>query len=131
MRFGSSMAQGATRKTGTFISQAIFREDPRMFRSHQHGFGKRVGYAVLNIFTATPADDPGNHRRFSPSYLLGSVGSGFVGRAWYPPSKHSVGDAWARSGYALGGVAVTSFLHEFEIDRHITEWVTRKSHRRP
>ncbi|MDP9268093.1 MAG: hypothetical protein M3P27_07170 [Acidobacteriota bacterium] len=126
MRFGSSLAQGATRKTGTFISQAIFREDPRMFRSHQHGFWKRTGHSVLNIFTATPANDPGNHRRFSPSYILGSVASGFVGRAWYPPSKHSVSDAWQRSGTALGGVAITSFLHEFEIDKKITGWITRR-----
>lgn len=131
MRFGSSLAQGATKKTGIFIAQAIFREDPRMFRSHQSGFWKRTGHSVLNIFTATPANDPGNHRRFSPSYILGSVGSGFVGRAWYPPSKHSVGDAWQRSGYALGGVAITSFLHEFEIDRKITGWITPKRNRKP
>jgi len=119
MRFGSGLAQGATKKTTVFIAQALLREDPRLFRSREHGFGKRAGHALLNVFTATPANDPGNHRRFSPSYLMGSVASGFVGMAWYPPSKSSVGEAMKRSGYALGGVAITSFLHEFEIDKKL------------
>jgi hypothetical protein len=118
-RFGANLAQGATKKAGTFLAQAVFHEDPRMFVSNRHGFWRRTGFSVLNIFTATPANDPGNHRRFSPSYMLGSVASGFVGNTWYPPSNNNVADAWRRSGYALGGVAITSFIHEFGIDKKI------------
>lgn len=115
-RFGTNYAQAVTKQTGAFLTNLVLRNDPRMFPSPDKGGWRRTKHFILNIFTASPRAAPGQSLRFSPAWIIGSLGSGFIGNAWYPNSVSTVGDGLKRSGTALGGALGGSFYQEFGPD---------------
>jgi len=122
-RFGTNYAQAMTKQTGAFLTNLVLRDDPRMFPSPDKGGWNRTKHVILNVFTASPRDSPGHDLRFSPAWIVGSLGSGFIGNAWYPDSVSTVGDGLKRSGTALGGALGSSFYQEFGPD--VLHWVQK------
>jgi len=110
-RFGTRYAQGIAKSTGEFVFGEVFREDPRMLPSTKAGFWGRSLHALVNpLVVEVPK------KRFAVSRLAGALSSGFAGRAWYPDRLNSIGQAFARSGSAMGGYVGSSFFTEFRPD---------------
>ena len=100
-----------------FISQSIehatsivLHEDNRYFASGEHGFGRRLKYAIASTFLAR--HDNGS-RVFSFSAIGGAAGSVFISRAWQPRSTTTAGDAAVAFGLEIGARAGLNVAREF------------------
>ena len=124
-RFGTRYTQGMVKSTGSFLFGALNHEDPRPHpppnpacsEGHQHarksGFGPRLGDSLLRVVW-THRDNCTDG--IAISHFAGALGSGFIGMAWTPDPKNSVGQAFSRSGTAFGGDVAASVFAEFQDD---------------
>lgn len=85
-------------------------EDNRYFASGEHGFGRRLGYAMLSTIAARRDD---GSRTVSLSVIGGAAGAAFVSRAWQPRSTTSAGDAAVDFGLTLGTHMAMNIMREF------------------
>src|SRR5207249_2355724 len=112
-RFGTRVAQSATKGTSEAIVDAIFHEDPRFFPSRKQGFGPRVGFALKHTFIVRHNN---GKEYLSAGRIAGTFSSGFIGMAWTPDPINSTQNALVRSGTAWGGILASSLFKEFQPD---------------
>jgi hypothetical protein len=126
-RFGTRFAQGLTKSSTEALFGIIDGEDPRLHPSAEAGtmFSQpsrimpRLGKALLRtVWTPRDAYTDGRARRDSLSYsrIAGSFASGFIGMAWTPDRQNTPGQAFGRTGTALGGYAASCVWTEFQPD---------------
>jgi hypothetical protein len=121
-QFGSRYAQGMAKSTGTFLTAALFKEDPRPIPpsdvSCPHrptSIKGRIGASLLRVVWQNDADCEKKGRPvFSP--LAGSFASGFTSLAWAPPSVNKMSSALVGTGTAYAGYFGNSVFSEFEPD---------------
>ena len=120
-RFGSYFAKQAVQRTLRLGLEDALHEDNRYFSSGEHGFGRRVAYALKSSIMAR-SDDGKQHLSFSQ---VGSIaGAAFVSRLWQPASNNSAGDGAVSFGIGMATNAGMHVLREFLPD------VTRRLFRR-
>jgi hypothetical protein len=117
-RFGNYLAKQAIGRTLRLGLEDALHEDNRYFSSGEHGFGRRVAYALKSSIMAR-SDDGRQHISFSE---IGSVaGNAFLSRLWQPSSNSSAGDGAVSFGMGMAGNAGINVLREFlpEVTRHL------------
>jgi hypothetical protein len=122
-RVGTRYAQGLAKSTAEFLAGALNREDPRSSPPATPGKASnkpesftlkhRVGSALLR--TVWTRRYNGTHG-IAFSKIAGALTSGFIGNAWYPDRLRTPGQAFARSGSAMGGYVMSSLFSEFQPD---------------
>ena len=120
-RVGTRYAQGLAKSTAEFLVGAINHEDPRAHPPVDIGaanphlkstFKGRLGSALLR--TVWTHRDPPYKDGIAFSRIAGALSSGFVGNAWYPDRLTTPGQAFARTGSAMGGYVINSLFSEFQ-----------------
>ena len=105
------------RLTGISVGNAIegglgaaWGEDPRYFRSPEHGFGQRVRYVIKASFMAPYRDG-----QWHPAYAryIGIVGNNFLSNTWRVPSESTPEKATVRSVYGVAAEIGSNALMEF------------------
>ncbi len=110
-RYGAGLADGASSALfSNFVFPVAFKQDPRYFRSGQGSTLGRVGYSLKQEFVCHT--DRGG-RAFNWSNVLGSLTSGGISNAYYPPSDRGFGLTMSRTGIALLYGAAGGLLNEF------------------
>jgi hypothetical protein len=89
---------------------ALWGEDPRYFRSPDHGFGLRVKYVIRSTFTA-----PGRDGRWRPAYArhAGNIGNNFLSNTWRVKSESGPDDAALRCVWGITGRMASNAFSEF------------------
>ena len=89
---------------------AIWGEDPRYFRSPDHGFLPRVKYVVKTTFLA-----PDRSGRWRPAYAryMGNVGNNFLSNTWRADSEANTSDAVVRCVWGVLGRMTSDAFAEF------------------
>lgn len=122
-QFGTRYTQGMVKSTTTFLVGAIAREDPRpkppnngCAKPHypHYDLGARLGASLLRVVWTQ--HDESCADTLAVSRIAGSLASGFVQRAYLPPSTNTLRNAWLGSASALGGYAANSVWTEFQGD---------------
>ena len=89
-------------------------QDPRFFPSDRSGtVWQRTGRAFLHTFITKNTN---GKAVFAAGRVVGALSSGFIGQAWYPDAQATPGQAFARSGSAMGGYLASSVFAEFKPD---------------
>lgn len=120
-QFGTRYASGMVKSTATFLTGAIFQEDPRWetpvgnsCATHSPKILPRLGDALLRtVWVKQPDCTKG---RVAVARLAGSFASGFVGLAWAPPSTNHLSTAMTNTGTAFAGYIGDSVVSEFQGD---------------
>ena len=132
-QFGTRYAQGMLKSTTTFGVGYLLHEDPRPHPPtdlnclghthirHDNGWA-RLGSSLLRVVWTHR--DNGCSDMVAFSRVAGSLASGFIQRAYLPPSTNTLGNAFKGSASALGGYAANSVWTEFQGD--IMGWVGRR-----
>jgi hypothetical protein len=120
--YGSSLATGASLRTGRFWTGALLHEDFRYRPSTSWNPLARSFHAVA--FTFVDKSDSG-HNRLALANLIGAAAGGFVGELYLPPGYSNLSHAETRTAAVFGALAGQNLLREFapEILR-----TTRKLH---
>lgn len=108
-RAGSHFGRIAVRDNLAFGIRALDHEDPRYFRSHQHGVWKRTRYAVGRSIMVR------NERGgYMPAYstLAADLATPFIAQTWRP-EPISGGRELRSGGMALGFAVVRNLGQEF------------------
>jgi hypothetical protein len=116
-RVGSGLARHVVRGTLEYGASALLHEDNRYLRSPQHGFWRRMRYAVVSTFLAR--HDNGR-RGFGFSRIGSAAGASFIARAWLPRSVATAGAAASSFGISIGADVGFNVFHEFwpDLRRH-------------
>lgn len=109
-RFGSAFAERIISQSLQQGAALALHEDNRYFRSGEHGFKRRLGYAVASSFLARHDDGA---RHISISGIGGVAGEAFIARAWQPRSTGSAGDAALAFGTAMATRVGINTAREF------------------
>ena len=99
--------------TGNVIEGTLGRiwgEDPRYFRSNEHGFRSRMKYVAKTTFLA-----PDRSGRWRPAYAryIGNVGNNFLSNAWRADSEADTDDAVMRCVWGVLGRMTSDAFAEF------------------
>ncbi len=132
-QFGTRYAQGMLKSTVTFGVGYLMHEDPRpkapydiRCGDHQHpphsNVWTRLGASVTRVVWTHRDDSCTDTIAFSR--IAGSLASGFIQRAYLPPSRNTVGVAFEGTGSALGGYVANSVWTEFQGD--LFGWLGRR-----
>ncbi len=116
-RYGASLAdQASSQFFYNFFYPAVLKEDPRYFRLGNGTTKHRIGYALEQEFVCHT--DRGT-RSFNWSTTLGSLTSGGISNAYYPPGDRGFGLTMSRAGIAMLYGSVGGLVLEFwpDIDR--------------
>jgi hypothetical protein len=89
---------------------AVWGEDPRYFRSPEHGFRQRMKYVVKTTFLA-----PDRSGSWRPAYAryVGNVGNNFLSNTWRADSEADTGDAVLRCVWGVLGRMTSDAFEEF------------------
>src|SRR5436305_1160615 len=79
--------------------------------SGEHGFGKRMKYALTS--TVVTRKTTTGKKTVAAGTMSGAFGSGMVSRAWQPASTRTVGAGLASGGTILGVEAGSHVVREF------------------
>ncbi len=124
-RFGASYGDLLT---GTFFSGAIFpallKQDPRYFVKGTGSFRSRLFYAVAN---AVICKGDNGHWQLNYSGILGSLASGAVSNAYYPPNDRGASLLFEGEAMGIGTAAVANIFQEFVVKK----FTPSVSHRDP
>jgi hypothetical protein len=132
-QFGTRYAQGMLKSTTTFAVGYLLHEDPRPRApvdldclSHEHmphnnGWA-RLGTSFLRVVWTHRDNSCTDTVAFSR--IAGALASGFIQRAYLPPSTNTLGNAFKGSASALGGYAANSVWTEFQGD--VFGWLGRR-----
>jgi hypothetical protein len=114
-RYGAAYADLVT---STFIGQAILpsllKQDPRYFYKGTGSTRSRVLYAIANSVICK-----GDNRRWQANYsaILGSLASGGISNAYYPPNDRGAGLTFENTLIGIGATAASNLLEEFVIPK--------------
>ncbi|HXZ13004.1 MAG TPA: carboxypeptidase-like regulatory domain-containing protein [Candidatus Sulfotelmatobacter sp.] len=104
--------------TGTFFSGAVFpallKQDPRYFYKGTGSFRSRLFYAVANAVICK-----GDNGRWQLNYsgILGSLASGAVSNAYYPPNDRGASLLFEGEAMGIGTAAVANIFQEFVVKK--------------
>ncbi len=110
-RFAVYYVKRTARETGELIAGYLNHEDPRFHPSGQTIFKKRMGSALLSVLVTR--SDEGSRPALAP--IVGSLGSGFAGAAFY--REHTSPQyALQAAGICYGGYFGRALYREFRPD---------------
>lgn len=117
-RFGNYLAKQAVGRTIRLGLEDALHEDNRYFSSGEHGFGRRIAYALKSSIMARGND---GRQHISLSEIGSIAGSSFVSRLWQPSTDSSAGDGAVSFGIGMASNAGTNVLREFlpDVTRHV------------
>ena len=110
-RYGASYADLVT---GTFIGSAILpsllKQDPRYFYKGSGTIRSRILYALANAVICK-----GDNRRWQANYsgIIGSLASGGISNAYYPPASRGAGLVFENALIGIGESAAANIFQEF------------------
>lgn len=109
-RYASDFARGEINETIRFGIAAIDGEDPRYFRSQEHGFWPRAKHAMFSSFVSQTASG-----RTIPAFsrFAGIYGAAFISNTWYPNNRAGAGDAAERGSTSLAASVGFQLVREF------------------
>lgn len=109
MRAASHLGDNFLRYNIQFAIQAADHEDPRYFRSGQHGAWKRTKYAVLHTFVVRSDD-----QSWMPAYslLASAYAVPYIRREWRPEAFHRMSGVEAGSS-EIGITVGSNIFNEF------------------
>lgn len=108
-RYGAAFADNSTSNMfSNFVYPVLLKQDPRYFRLNEGTIKHRIGYSLLQEFSAKT--DKGT-RQFNFSNVFGALTTGSISNAYYPPDDRGFGLTMSRAGISLlygtlGGLAV-------------------------
>ena len=106
-RFANDLAFNGVHQTIAYGAATLFHEDNRYFASGKTTTHARIIHAMLSPFETHRED---GRLAFSYSNVLGTVGAGFISRAWDPPSEQGGQHIATAIGLSfLGGAAYNTF----------------------
>jgi hypothetical protein len=96
----------------------LLHEDNRYFGSREHGFGRRILYAVKRSVLARKDDGTS---RISISQIGSTAGAAFISRLWQPSTNNSAGDGAVSFGISMASNAGLNVMREFlpDISKHV------------
>lgn len=112
-RYASRVAVNTFTNSAEAGLGAIWKEDPRYFRSGEGAVSRRLGAAAKQIFLSRYGD--GNYR-FGAAKAAGIVGGSFVQKLWMPESVISNRDCTVRIGGNYGARFLNNLFREFGPD---------------
>lgn len=117
-RFGNYYGKQLIYRGVRLAGEDLLHEDNRYYGSGEHGFGRRIGYALKSSVMAR--DDNGT-QHISISGIGGLAASAFISRLWQPPTTSSMADGATSFGISLGTNAGIDVLREFlpDVTRHV------------
>jgi len=117
-RFGNYLAKQTTQRTLRLAFEELLHEDNRYFTSGEHGFGRRILYAVERSVLARKDDGTS---RISLSQIGSTAGASFASRLWQPSTNSSAGDGAVSFGIGMGTNAGLNILREFmpDVTKHL------------
>ncbi|HVB98363.1 MAG TPA: hypothetical protein VNJ12_03400 [Candidatus Dormibacteraeota bacterium] len=109
-RYGMRLTGISTGNAMEAALGAIWKEDPRYFRSQNRNFGARVWHVFATTFTAPRPDG-----RFHPAYAryAGNLFNNFLSNTWRVPSESDADDAALRCVWGVLGRMAGNALKEF------------------
>jgi hypothetical protein len=117
-RFGNYLAKQGVQRTLRLGGEELLHEDNRYFQSGEHGFGRRMMYAIKSSVMAR-SDNGTQHISISQ---IGSIaGASFISRLWQPSTNNSAGDGATSFGIGMGVNVGWHIAREFlpDISRHV------------
>lgn len=117
-RFGNYFAKQTVERTVRLGGEELLHEDNRYFGSGEHGFGRRVWYAIESSVLARRDD---GSRRISISQIGATASSAFISRLWQPATNNSAGDGAVSFGIGMGTNAGLNVFREFlpDVLKHV------------
>jgi hypothetical protein len=109
-RLGYCTADRAAKNAIEFAAGALLREDPRYFRSREHGAGARIRHALVRTFLVP---NENGATSFAYARVMGAYGGGFVSNLWRPQRLSNPGHAVLRGSVMLAGEAGGNVFREF------------------
>ncbi len=117
-RFANYYAKQAIQRTLRLGGEDLLHEDNRYFSSGEHGFGRRIAYALKSSVMARGND---GRQHISISEIGSLAGAAFISRLWQPSTNSSPGDGATSFAITMGANAGTNILREFlpDMTRHV------------
>jgi len=117
-RLANYYARQAIQRTLRLGVEDLLHEDNRYFSSGEHGFGRRVGYALKSSILARGED---GKQHISISQIGSIAGAAFISRLWQPSTNNSPGDGATSFAISMGANAGTNIVREFlpDLTRHV------------
>lgn len=119
-RFGNYFAKQSTQRTLRLGLEELLHEDNRYFTSGEHGFRRRIFYALERSVLARKEDGTS---RLSISQIGSTAGASFISRLWQPSTNNSAGDGATSFAIGMAANAGLNVLREFLPD--VTKRVLR------
>jgi len=117
-RFGNYVLKETTQRTLRLGLEELLHEDNRYFASGEHGFGRRILYAIKSSVLARKDDGTS---RISLSQIGSTAGAAFISRLWQPSTNNSAGDGAVSFGIGMGANAGLNIMREFvpDVTKHL------------
>ncbi len=116
-RLGSAFGKHLVHKSIEYPVARLLHEELGYRRSNQHGFRRRLRYALLA--TVITRKTTTGRKTVAGGEIAGAFGSGLISRLWQPASVRGVSYGFLSGGITLGVDAGTNVLREFWPDiRH-------------
>jgi hypothetical protein len=109
-RFANYMAIDTIGATLQMTGEDLLHEDCLYYGSGEHGFGRRVKYAVDSIVFCRSSD---GSRHLSFTQMGSWAGAAFVSRLWQPSSNNSAGDGAVSFGISVAANTGINIIKEF------------------
>lgn len=104
--YGEATISSVLQMTG----EDLLHEDNLYYGSGEHGFWKRIRYAVASSVLARSND---GSQHFSVSQVGSTAASSFISRIWQPRSNDSAGDGAVNFGINMASNAGVNVVREF------------------
>ena len=109
--YGNALAQQTSKRTATFITDALLHEDPRYLPAEPGAnVGSRFVHAIA--FTFVDKNDVGGNT-FAFANFAGAAAGGFVGMAYLPNGYGDASHALDRAGSEFLGTVASNVVREF------------------
>jgi hypothetical protein len=109
--YGDKLATNTSRRTGRFLAETVFHEDPRYVpSSSKNAFGRTL-HALA--FTVVDRTDSGRNT-FAIGNFAGAAAGGFVGMAYLPNGYSDITHAEQRMAAEFATFAIGNVAAEFE-----------------
>jgi len=117
-RFANYFAKQTVQRTLRLGGEELLHDDNRYFGSGEHGFGKRILYAVKMSVLARKDD---GSMRISISQIGSTAGAAFISRLWQPKTNNSPGDGATSFAISMATNAGLNVLREFlpDVSKHV------------
>lgn len=115
-RVGSAFGTHAVKNTIAYGVAGVRHEDLHYQKSTDRRFSRRLRHALVS--TVVTRKTTTGKRTAAAGKISGSMGAGFISRAWQPAAMHTAASGAATGGILLGGEAAANVAREFIPARH-------------